>query len=365
MNPRSIAVRAGRGAGRPGDPLNVPPVPASAFHAGGAIDYAREDNPTWQAFEEALGALERGRAVAYASGIAAVEAVMRLCPLGGVVVAPQDAYSGTRRLLGHLARQGRVGVRLVDITDTEQTLAASDGAALLLIESPTNPMLGVADVPVLVDGARGLGVRVAVDNTFPTPMLARPLDAGADLVIHSVTKFLAGHSDLVLGAVVARDPDVGAWLADERTSFGAVPGPFETWLALRGMRTLALRVERGQENALTLAHRLEADPRVVRVRYPGLPTDPWHARARTQFDGPGAMLSFELPDADRADRFCGAVRLAVHATSLGGVETMLERRARQWGEEAVPEGLIRVSVGCEDVEDLWADFAAALAEAAA
>jgi cystathionine gamma-synthase len=356
----TIAVTWGR-PDRPGDPLNVPPVLASVYRTGGPVGYGRESNPTWAALEEAIGGLEGGTALTFASGMAAVGAVIDTVPDGGRVVAPLDAYIGSRSLLGHLAERGRFTLTAVDVADTGATLAACDGADLLWVESPTNPLLAVADLRALCAGARERGARSVVDNTFATPLLQRPLDLGADVVVHSVTKFLSGHSDLLLGAVVTRDEDLARALLLSRTRSGPIPGAMEAWLALRGVRTLAVRLERAQDNAGELARRLAAHPSVTRVRYPGLPDDPGHARAAAQMDGFGAMLSFECAGGrPAADALCAAVRVVTHATSLGGVETTLERRRRYPGEEHTPESLIRVSVGLEHVDDLWADLDSAL-----
>lgn len=363
LQPATVAVTAGRGDHEPGTPLNVPPVLSSVFRIGegGGTEYARVDNPTWSAFEEALGALEGGRALVFASGIGAATAVLDSLPVGGAVVAPDDAYTGVRALLADLEAAGRVEPRLVNVADTAATLAACEDASLLWAETPTNPLLAVADLPALVQGAHERGVPVAVDNTFATPLLQRPLEVGADVVVHSATKFIAGHSDVLLGATVTRDEAWAERLAVRRTLGGAVAGPFETWLALRGLRTLPVRLERGQATALVLATRLRQHARIERVRYPGLAEDPGHERARAQMDGAGAVLSFEVAGgAPAADAVCAATRLVAHATSLGGVETSMERRQRQPGEEALPPGLIRLSVGCEDPDDLWADLDQAL-----
>jgi cystathionine gamma-synthase len=361
LSPGTVAVVAGRGAGAAGDPLNVPVTFASMYRAGGATSYSREGNPTWTALEETLGALEGGTALAFSSGIAAVSAVLEELPLGAVVVCPADAYLGTRAYLAEAEGKGRVRTRLVDVGDTDATLAATEGADLLWVESPTNPLLTVADLPALCAGAHALGVPVCVDNTLATPLGQRPLHLGADVVVHSVTKFLAGHSDVLLGAVVTADPARAEALHRRRTLLGSVPGPMEAYLALRGIRTLGVRLERAQENAGELARRLAAHPAVARVRYPGLSTDPGHARAATFMQGFGAMVSVELHDGEAAaDAVCAGVRLLVSATSLGGVETTLERRHQWPGEEAIPPALLRISVGVEDVEDLWRDLAHAL-----
>ena len=342
MDPSTIAVTAGRGDGGPGSPVNVPVELSSTYRAGGDVIYGRDSNPQWVAFESAVSALEGGAGgVAFASGMAAVAAVASLVPPGGVVVAPEVAYKGARNLFASLASAGAIELRLVDITDTAAVLAACDGASLLWAESPTNPQLGVADLAAF----RGAAPLVAVDNTFATPVLQQPLALGADVVVHSATKLLSGHSDVVLGVAVASSPDVVVRLHAHRTLLGSIPGPMETFLALRGLRTLPVRLERSSATASSLAGRLRSHPAVEEVRYPGF----------------GQMLAVIVRGgAAAADAVCASVRLAVHATSLGGVETMLERRGRYAGEEATPPGLLRVSVGLEHVEDLWEDFESAL-----
>jgi cystathionine gamma-synthase len=289
-------------------------------------------------------------------------AILDEVPLGGVIVAPRHAYYGTRNLFA-AAPEGRWSVRLVDIADTEATLRACDGADLLFVESPTNPMLEVADVEALCAGAHDRGALCAVDNTFATPLGQRPLIHGADVVIHSVTKFLAGHADVILGATVTHTsrPDLHERLRRRRSSHGAIPGPMEVFLALRGLRTLALRYERAETNARELARRLHEHAAVERVRYPGLATDVWHDRASVQMTGPGFMVAVEVfGGAAAAEAVARSARLVVHATSLGGIETTMERRARWPGEETTPASLLRLSVGCEDVDDLWRDLDHAL-----
>ena len=359
------AVVGGRPARVADVPLNEPPVFASAYHAGGPVAYARDGNPTWTALEEVLGDLEGGTAVAFASGMAATAAVFDDVPIGGIIVVPRDGYYGTRTLLD-AAVTGRWQVRLVDIANTDATIAACDGAHLLWIESPTNPMLDVADIPTLADAARSRGLVVAVDSTLMTPVGQRPLELGADIVVHSATKLLAGHSDVVLGVAIARqDTKLCDALRRRRSLAGGVPGPMEAYLALRGIRTLPLRFERSSRSAHELAHRLERHPGVDRVRYPGLPSDPAHERASCQMDGFGTLVAFEVAGgAGAAEALARSTRLIVHATSLGGIETTMERRAK-WPGETAPPALLRLSVGCEDVEDLWADLDHALAIAAA
>lgn len=352
--PATVAVHAGRVPRTPGAQVGAPLEFTSTFHAGGATVYARDAQPTWTAFEEALGALEGGEALVLASGMAAVAAALSLVPLGGVVVAPDAAYNGTHATLDDRAARGELSARRVDVADTGAVLAALPGADLLWLESPTNPLLQVADLPTLLAAARERGIVTVVDNTFATPLLQRPLELGADVVLHSATKYLAGHSDVLLGAVVTAATDDGRALrerlARHRLLHGATAGPMETWLALRGMRTLAVRLERAAANAAELARRLADHPAVDRVRYPGF----------------GAMVSIDVRgDAAAADRVAAATELWVHSTSLGAVESQLERRRAIPSEpHTVPENLLRLSVGVEDVEDLWADLDRALRHSA-
>jgi cystathionine gamma-synthase len=359
-------VHAGRPPAEPNRPLNVPVTLGSTYVASpgaprpGDLGYGRWTNPTWEAFEEALGALEGGDALLFGSGMAAIAATLSLLPEPypdtapgdepPLLVLPRHAYNGTLALAADLAARGRLRTRLVDVQDTAAVARALPGAAMLWIETPTNPMLEVADVPALVAAARAADALVVADNTFATPLLQRPLADGVDVVVHSVSKYLAGHSDVVLGAAVTRDDALRAALRAHRTLNGAVPGPMEAFLALRGLRTLHLRVERSGANAADLARRLAGHPAVARVRYPGL----------------GSIVSIEVVGGpDGAERVAASARLWVHATSLGGVESSLERRRRHPGEAAtVPGNLLRLSVGVEDVEDLWADLSQALQAAA-
>lgn len=358
----TLAVVGGRRHGEPGTPLNPPLVLASNFRRPTEGIYAREDGTeTWAAFEEALGLLERGKAVAFSSGMAAASAALDLVPVGGTVVAPLDAYSGSLKRLREGHASGRWKARIVDLVDTANGVAALEGVDLLWLESPSNPLLQVLDLETLCGAARRKGVVSVVDNTFATPVLQRPLEQGADVVLHSVTKFLGGHSDLLLGALVAAEGEMEERLRHGRTLGGGTPGGLEAFLALRGLRTLPLRVARATETAGSLAERLAAHPAVGRVYYPGLPGDPGHERAAAQMEGFGAVVSFEVwGKAEDADAFCRRLELIEHATSLGGVETSLERRSGNPGEEHLPPTLIRMSTGCEDPEDLWADLAQAL-----
>jgi len=345
LSPATVVVHAGRPPHEPDQPLNTPIQMASTYVAGGDLEYGRYANPTWGAFEDALGALEGGRALAFSSGLAAVSTVLDLVGQDGLVVAPRHAYLGSIGQLGDLEARGRIKALLIDIADTDAVIAALDDAALLWIESPTNPALEVADVERLIAAGHEVGASVVVDNTFATPLLQKPLELGADIVLHSVTKLLAGHSDVVMGALVVRDDELYGVLKRRRDLIGAIPGTLEAWLALRGMRTLHLRLERAQANATELARRLADHPAVAEVRYPGF----------------GAIVSAVLPTAEAAEQLTHATTLWVHATSLGSVESTFERRRRWQGEAStIPEGLVRMSVGVEDVEDLWADLQQAL-----
>jgi cystathionine gamma-synthase len=366
LRPETLAVKAGRGPGRPGDPLGPPLVMASTFHAGGERAYARtEGTATWQALEEAVGQIEGGQAMAFSSGMATVAAVLETLPVGGRVVYPTVSYLGVRRLLNGHADSGRLEVTGVDITATDAVIEACDDADLLWIETPTNPLVGIADLERLAAAARERGVSSVVDNTFATPLLQRPLELGCDVVVHSATKLIGGHSDLLLGVAVCRDDAWAHGMHRVRHDAGSTPGGLEVWLALRGLRTLPVRLERMQATALELARRLGEHPAVPRVFYPGLPAHPGHELARRQMDGFGTMLAFQVEGgAQRADALCESVQLLTHATSLGGVETLIENRAAQPGEEHLPEGLVRLSVGCEHVEDLWEDLEQALGASA-
>ncbi len=347
--PPSLAtriVKIGRPETAPDAPLNEPITLASTYVAGGDLEYGRYANPTWMAFEEALGALEGGRCLTFASGLAAVATVLDLVGQGNTVVAPRHAYNGVTMQLADLEARGRGTAVLVDVTDTDAVLSAAQDAAIVWLESPTNPALEVADLPTIIAGAHAAGARVVVDNTFATPLLQRPLELGADIVVHSATKYLSGHSDVLMGAVVTGDDEVYAALKGRRDLIGAIPGTLEAWLALRGLRTLHLRVERAQANAQELVRRLSGHPALAEVRYPGF----------------GAIISIVLADgADAADRVTHGTSLWVHTTSLGGVESTFERR-RRWSTEptTIPDGLVRMSVGIEDVDDLWADLEQAL-----
>lgn len=359
LAPATLAVVAGRPDGD-GAPLNQPPVFASAFDSDAGRGYARRSNPTWEAFERGLGALEGGFAVAFATGMAAVATMIESIPPGARVLCADSAYVEVRELLAERAAAGAIDLRLLDVTDTVAATAALAGADLLWLDAISNPLLEVPELDRILTAAQRAGTTTVVDSTLATPMLVRPLALGADVVIHSATKYIGGHSDLLLGAAVCRDPRRAAALAELRTRRGAVPGTMEAWLALRGMRTLPLRVERAGATATVLAERLARHPAVRAVRYPGLATAPTHAAARRVLGGPSGVVSFDLADAPQANRLCRAVEVISHASSLGGVESLIERQGRWHCEPAVPPALVRLSVGCEDCEDLWRDLDRAL-----
>ncbi len=350
LHPETLAVIAGRPAQSPGEPLNTPISPASTYHHGSDLIYARDGNPGWAALEAALGELEGGHCVTFASGLAATTAILDELPLGARVIAQRAPYYGVAALLRERAERGLTELETHAELTAEGLAAGVEGAALVWIESPTNPMLDVVDLPAVIAIAKGAGAQVVVDNTFATPFGQTPLKLGADLVVHSVTKLIGGHSDLLLGAVVAADPAFHLRLLQRRQSTGATPGVLEAYLALRGLRSLPARLERAQATARDLAARLAGHAGVARVRYPGS----------------GTIISFETKGSSAdAEAVCEATRLIVHATSLGGVETTMERRARYASERAVgtPQTLIRLSVGLEHVDDLWRDLERALAVA--
>jgi cystathionine gamma-synthase len=344
VTPETWTIVGGRGAGAAGDPLNVPLYPSSNFIQGEERIYSRnEATPGWEALEQLVGGLEGGQAVAFASGMAACAAVLSQLPSGAYLVLGDDCYQGVAGIAAAGARDHGWRVERLAVSDPAWAQRAQE-ADLLWVESPSNPLLEVADVEAICAAPRKPGTRIVVDNTFATPLGQQPLALGADIAIHSATKFIGGHSDLLLGVAVTKDSGQLALLREQRGLNGATPGTLETFLALRGARTLPLRLRQSSATAATLAEELREHPAVGRVRYPGY----------------GAIVSFELADAAAADRACTSTRIIRHATSLGGVETTMERRSAHPGQEHIPAGLIRMSVGCEDAEDLWRDLHRAL-----
>jgi cystathionine gamma-synthase len=335
-------------------------------------DYSRTANPTRTALETALAALEGGAwGLAYASGMAATTNLMYLLRPGDHVVLSDDAYGGTYRLMSKVLVNYGLTFTQADVTDAASVRAAlRPETRLILIETPTNPYLKVADIAALAELAHGHGARLVVDNTFASPYLQQPLALGADLVLHSTTKYLGGHSDVVGGALVGNDPQVRETLAFHQNAVGAVPGPMDCFLVLRGIKTLAVRMERHNANAQAIVAFLREHPAVERVYYPGLPDDPGHAVARRQMRGFGGMVSFVARGGlEAAKRIVSGTRLFFLAESLGGVESLIEHPGLMThaslagsGFEIDP-GLVRLSVGIEHVEDLLADLKQALAAA--
>ncbi|MGC2208307.1 MAG: aminotransferase class I/II-fold pyridoxal phosphate-dependent enzyme [Candidatus Dormiibacterota bacterium] len=344
----------------------IPPLPMSSVFGHGnsqGYSYGRDNNENWQRLEALLTDLEEGDgALVFGSGMAAIAAVIQSCGIGRRIVAARDAYTGTRELLRHLAGAGQCAVEFVDATDLDAVARACQGASLLHIETLGNPLLTVPDLRACAEIAHQVGAVIMVDNTFATPLLVQPLTLGADIVVHSASKYIGGHSDLLMGAVIANAGDLLAKIRYQRSNAGAIPGQLESWLALRGLRTLDVRLRRQTESAMFLAQRLAAIAGVARVHYPGLAGHPQHELAVRQMrDGFGAMISVELDcDAATAERFCAATRIWTNSTSLGSVESLLERRARWAGEEYLPAGLVRMSVGIEAAEDLLEDLTQAL-----
>jgi cystathionine gamma-synthase len=365
LHAETKVVAAGRPPKKPDGALNPPISLNSTLHEGGPIGYGRYGNESWSALEEAISSLEGGQTLIYGSGMAAISCVLSLLPHGAVITASHHGYQGTTTMLKQMQESGRLTVRFVDLADTDAVLAQIPGTQMLYLESPINPGIEIVDLPKLISAAKAAGCGVAVDNTLASPMVQNPLAMGADVVIHSVTKYLSGHSDLLLGSTSTNDPALNVRLEQARRYGGAIAGPFEAWLALRGLRTFSLRMKKSQENAMDLAQRLVKDPTISRVRYPGLATDPYHERAKSFMKGFGAVISFEVKaTVEQIDLMCNSSKLITNATSLGGVESLWERR-RRWKTESetIPENLIRFSVGIENADDLWADIQSAMAAA--
>jgi cystathionine beta-lyase/cystathionine gamma-synthase len=334
-------------------------------------EYARTQNPTREAFENNITVLERGSGgIAFASGLAAIDAILRLLREGDHVVVTNNVYGGTYRLFEMILRKFGLSFSFVDTTDLDNVKqAVTEHTKLIFIETPTNPVLTITDIEGVSRIASSSQILLAVDNTFMSPFLQTPLEMGADMVVHSTTKYLNGHSDMVGGMVVVNDPGLAEKLRFIQNSVGSIPGPFDCWLALRGTKTLALRMRQHEENARHLAPILESHPAVMRVNYPGLPSHPQHELAKRQARGFGGMISFDVGSIEKAAAVLERTRLFTLAESLGGVESLISHPATMT-HASVPEeqraaigitnGLVRVSVGIEDVEDLEADILHAL-----
>ncbi len=335
-------------------------------------EYARSGNPTRTALQELLASLEEGVAgLAFASGLAAEDTLLRtVCEPGSHVVLGGDAYGGTYRLISRVASRWGVEHTPADLNDPDALRAAIRPGSTRVVwcETPTNPLLNVADIALTAEVAHEAGAVLVVDNTFASPYLQRPLTLGADVVVHSTTKYLGGHSDVVGGALVAREAELAEQLAYHQNAMGAVSGPLSDWLVIRGIKTLGVRMERHQANAGRIAEYLLGHPAVSRVLYPGLPHHPGHDIAAKQMSGFGGMLSFRLAAGEEAAlRVCERARLFTLAESLGGVESLVEHPHRMTHASAagspleVPADLVRLSVGIEDVDDLLADLEQAMA----
>ncbi len=369
-------------AGQEPDPLTgavtVPIYQTSTFKQDGVgglrggYEYSRAGNPTRAALQEALAALEGGvRGLAFASGLAAEDTLLRTaCRPGDHLILPGDAYGGTYRLVAHVLARWGLEFTPVPLDDLDAVRAAMRPTTKVLwCETPTNPLLGISDIEALAGIAHGAGARLVVDNTFASSYLQQPIEHGADVVVHSTTKYLGGHSDVIGGALVVADEAFGDELAFHQNAMGSVPGPFDAWLVLRGIKTLGVRMDRHCENAARVAEFLSEHPAVARVYYPGLPAHPGHQIAAKQMPrGFGGMVSFTLRGGEEtAVKVCNLAELFTLGESLGGVESLIEHPRRMTHASAagspleVSGELVRLSVGIEDIDDLLADLAQALA----
>jgi cystathionine gamma-synthase len=367
-------------AGQEPDPLTgavaVPIYQTSTYKQDGVgglrggYEYSRSANPTRTALEEALAALEAGtRGLAFASGLAAEDTLLRtVCRPGDHVILPGDAYGGTFRLIARVLTNWGLEYTPVPLGDLDAVRAAlRDTTRVIWCETPTNPLLGIADIAALAEIAHAAQAKLVVDNTFASPYLQQPLTLGADVVVHSMTKYLGGHSDVVGGALIAADGELGQQLAFHQNSMGAVAGPFDSWLVLRGIKTLGVRMDRHCANAEAVVEFLSTHPAVSSVLYPGLPSHPGHEVAARQMKAFGGMVSFRLRGGEEtAVKVCGLTELFTLGESLGGVESLIEHPGRMTHASAagspleVPGDLVRLSVGIENIEDLIADLAQAL-----
>jgi cystathionine gamma-synthase len=368
-------------AGQAPDPLTgavVPPIyQVSTYKQDGVgglrggYEYSRSANPTRTALEECLAAIEGGRTgLAFASGLAAEDCLLRtVCVPGDHVVIPADAYGGTFRLFSKVLNRWGLGWTAANMSDPAAVRAAvvPGKTKAIWVETPSNPLLGVADIAALAGVAHETGSLLVVDNTFATPYLQQPLALGADVVVHSTTKYMGGHSDVVGGALVVADEELGAELTYHQNAMGAIAGPFDAWLVLRGIKTLAVRMDRHCSNAQRIAEALAAHPKVTAVHYPGLADDPGHEVAAKQMSGFGGMISFRVAGGEQeAVDLCGRTELFTLGESLGGVESLIEHPGRMTHASAagspleVPNDLVRLSVGIESIDDLLADLLRAL-----
>ncbi|GAB3139468.1 cystathionine gamma-synthase [Micromonospora sonneratiae] len=368
-------------AGQEPDPRTgavIPPIYQTSTFAQDAVgeprlgyEYSRSGNPTRDALQECLATLERGPVgLAFASGLAAEDTVLRtVCRPGDHIVIPDDAYGGTFRLVSRVAERWGLAWTAAKVSDPDAVRAAIEPGKtkIVWVETPTNPLLGIADIAALAGIAHDAGALLVVDNTFASPYLQQPIAHGADVVVHSTTKYVGGHSDVVGGALIAASTDLGQELAYHQNAMGAVSGPFDSWLTLRGIKTLAVRMDRHCDNAERIAQYLDSHPAVSQVLYPGLPEHPGHETAAKQMRRFGGMISFRLAGGEeQAVRVCNRAKLFVLAESLGGVESLIEHPGQMTHASAagspleVPADLVRLSVGIETADDLLADLEQAL-----
>ncbi|MGW0464149.1 cystathionine gamma-synthase [Streptomyces sp. NPDC003027] len=367
-------------AGNTADPLTgavVPPIyQVSTYKQDGVgglrggYEYSRSANPTRTALEENLAALEGGRrGLAFASGLAAEDCLLRtLLAPGDHVVVPNDAYGGTFRLFAKVVQRWGVDFSVADSSDLASVRGAiNDRTKVIWVETPSNPLLGITDIAAVADLARTAGAKLVVDNTFASPYLQQPLALGADVVVHSLTKYMGGHSDVVGGALVTADEALGEELAYHQNAMGAIAGPFDSWIVLRGIKTLAVRMDRHSENAGKIAEMLTQHPKVTKVLYPGLAEHPGHEIAAKQMRAFGGMISFQVAGGEEAAvEVCNRARLFTLGESLGGVESLIEHPGRMTHASVagsaleVPADLVRLSVGIENADDLLADLRQAL-----
>ena len=376
MGFKTDCVHAGQSPEEKTGAVNTPIFQTSTYKQDGigkhrGYEYARTANPTREALERNVAALEKGKfGIAYSSGMAATDTILRLFGPGDEIICTDNVYGGTYRLFELVLKQYGYVFKFVDTSDLENVEAAlSPKTRLVFLESPTNPMLRVTDIRAVADMAHARGATVCVDNTFMSPYLQQPLELGADIVVHSTTKFLNGHSDMVGGIVVLNDTEKAQKLRFLQNAVGAVPGPMDCYLALRGTKTLAVRMKQHEENARELAKYLAKHPALESVNYPGLPDHPQHELAKKQARGFGALISFDTGSLENADKVLKATRVFTLAESLGGVESLISHPATMTHGSVPPAeklklgvtpGLVRISVGIEDVEDLEADLDRAL-----
>ncbi|MEK4068298.1 cystathionine beta-lyase [Peribacillus sp. FSL R5-0717] len=356
--------------------VSVPIQHASTFHQSdvdqfGKYDYSRSGNPTREALEDIIAELEEGtHGFAFSSGMAAISTAFLLLSAGDHIVISEDVYGGTFRMVTSVLNRFNIEHTFVDMTDLESVKAAvQPNTRAIYIETPSNPLLKVTDIQAICDIAKKAGALSFVDNTFLTPALQKPLNLGADVVLHSATKFLSGHSDVVAGLAVVKDPELAARLGSLQNSFGAVLGVQDAWLVMRGLKTLSVRMEHSQKGAEKIAAYLKEQPLVKKVYYPGLADHPQHAIQKGQSLGAGAVLSFELESEEIFRSFVNTVELPVFAVSLGAVESILSYPAKmshaampadEREKRGITNSLLRLSVGLENPDDLIKDFEAAL-----